>query len=99
MSKVNFKKVLYKSKSLKINKIKFTYRKDFMHAIGFTVSKNYGSAVKRNLFKRRCRAAYHDFIFNSLFDCAIIVTPIQNNLSWIQIKKAFEKFVENVYDK
>ena len=65
----------------------------------FIVSKKYGIAVKRNVFKRRCRAAYNETFVDSIFDCSLIVSPQLVDIGWKQIQKSFSKLSKHIYDK
>ena len=60
MSSSKFSQTILSGSSFSADTIIFTYLKDVKPSIAFSVSKKYGNAVKRNLFKRRCK-----YIFNS----------------------------------
>ena len=84
---------------VKLNTIKFSYKINFKHNVGFTVSRKYGNAVSRNLFKRRCRAIYNEIFIEKLYDCTVIITPIMNNVNYKQITVDFNKLIGRINDK
>ena len=65
-------------------------------ALGFIVSKHYGNAVARNLFKRRCRNIFRTTIINQGIDIALIVRPENQNIPFTEIKNSFRDLYENI---
>ena len=63
--------------------------------MGLIVSKRYGNAIERNLFKRRCRAAFKSIIVDNNIGFAIVVRPKKPDLSFRTIQKSFN----SIYDK
>lgn len=99
LSSQDFKRVLQTGILVKFNTIKFSYKINFKHNVGFTVSKKYGNAVSRNLFKRRCRTIYNEIFIDKLYDCAVIITPMMNNINYKQIAVDCNKLIEHINDK
>ena len=63
--------------------------------MGLIVSKKYGSAIERNLFKRRCRFAFKLIMVDNNMLCAMVVRPKKSDLSFNTIQKSFN----SIYDK
>ena len=63
--------------------------------MGLVVSKSYGSATERNLFKRRCRSAFKSIIVDNNMGCMVVVRPKKPDLSFGAIQESFN----SVYDK
>ena len=61
--------------------------------IGFLVSRKYGNAVERNLFKRRCRALYKNFNFKNK-RTSVIIRPLIKNVSYAKLNGDFKKLLE-----
>ena len=62
--------------------------------LGFIVGKKYGNAVNRNHLKRISRE-----IFNDIFkekNISIILKPINNDLTYSDVKKSFLNLKEQV---
>ena len=74
------------SKSLSIGDLSFKYTRRQPSVVGFIVSKRYGNAVSRNLFKRRCRALFHNLFIKHNAGIALIIKPNMANLSYSQIE-------------
>tara|TARA_B100000579_G_scaffold99066_1_gene78601 strand:- start:414 stop:698 length:285 start_codon:yes stop_codon:yes gene_type:complete len=74
LSSKQFKKVYFDSKPIAFGRLLFRTKRDLNPKIGIIVSKKYGGAVKRNLFKRRCRTAFYMLKASSLTH-SIIVMP------------------------
>ena len=89
LSPAEFKYVYGNAKSLVIQEIKYYYKKDPNPKVGFIVSRKYGNAVERNLFKRRCRHIFYELIKNG-FSYSIIIQPKTKNNNWNKIKSSFE---------
>ena len=77
------------AKSLSCGDLSFKYAAGFDSGLGLIVSKKYGNAVQRNLFKRRCRSAYKTILMNSGVDIALIVRPKKQNINNKSIIKSF----------
>ena len=95
LSNQEFQSILFKTKSLKIRDLVFYYDQNINHpGISFIVSRKKGMAVKRNLFKRRCRALFNKHLIKNK-NIQIIIRPaklLNNNYSWEELKLSFEKF-------
>jgi len=92
ISNQEFKKTLFNSKSLLVRDLLFYYQKNKI-GISFIVNRKKGSAVLRNLFKRRCRALYQQN--NSFKKIQVIIKPansLKNNYSWKELKLSFDTF-------
>jgi len=92
ISNQEFKRILFNSKSLLVRDLLFYYQKNKV-GISFIVNKKKGSAVLRNLFKRRTRALYQQN--NSLQNFQVIIKPVnslKNNYSWKELKLSFDTF-------
>ena len=63
--------------------------------MGLIVSKKYGNAVERNLFKRRCRSTFKSIMADNSMSYALIVRPKKSGISFEGIQKAFN----SIYDK
>ncbi|MAJ45084.1 MAG: ribonuclease P protein component [Candidatus Marinimicrobia bacterium] len=90
-----FRQLFSSHKSLIIGDLLFRYKKNNFSKLGLIVSKKYGNAVKRNLFKRRCRMLF-DTYFKSKNIC-IIIQPKASRLSWIQLDQCFIKLHNQLY--
>ena len=74
---------------IRLNPLSFKYAAGFDPGLGLIVSKKYGNAFQRNLFKRRCRSAYKTILMNSGVDIALIVRPKKQNINNKSIIKSF----------
>lgn len=63
--------------------------------MGLVVSKKYGNAVQRNLFKRRCRSLFKSFIVDNDVGYTLIVRPKKQAVTYNSIKESFN----SIYDK
>lgn len=95
LSPIDFKYVYNNSKALLIKEVMCYYMHDENPRLGFIVSRKYGNAVERNLFKRRCRHAFYELIKTD-FTYSIIIKPKSKNIKWNTIKKSFEMIHENI---
>ena len=80
----------------------FYYEKNINKpGISFIVSRKKGIAVERNLFKRRCRALFDNYlIVHNQKSIQIIVRPdkiLNNNYSWKELSLSFEQFFSKLY--
>ena len=84
------------SKSLSVGDLSFKYAPRHPPAISFIVSRRYGNAVARNLFKRRCRALFQNKFIQSGSSVALIVRPNKKEISFSDINFAFKGLCEKV---
>ena len=84
------------SKSLSCGDLSFKYVNGEDPSLGFMVSKKYGNAIQRNMFKRRCRDAFRSVIIKGGSRLSIIVRPKSKRISFESIYSSFftiyEKF-------
>jgi ribonuclease P protein component len=97
LSTTQFKIAFTESKSLRVGDLLFKYKKDVNPRLGLIVSRKYGNAVYRNLFKRRCRAQFQVLIENG-FSNTLIITPKKKNITWAEINTSFCKLIELLND-
>ena len=97
LSNAQFKIIFAESKSLRVGDLLFKYKKDVDPKLGFIVSRKYGNAINRNLFKRRCRAQFITLIKNG-FTNTLIITPKKKNITWAEINTSFYKLTERLND-
>ena len=90
--------IIKNTKSLKIRDLSFKYCDWNTPVLGFIVSKKYGNAVKRNLFKRRCRELFKKNIINHKLHMAIIIRPNNNNISYNELNSAFKDLLLKIND-
>jgi len=81
---------------MKADNIVFKYVKSETPLIGFLVSKKFGKAHERNLFKRRCRSAFYQRLIRKDINYSIIIRPSRSPLSWAQINQSFDLLLEKV---
>ena len=74
-------------KSLVIGDLLFRFRFEKNATLGLIVSRKYGNAVKRNLFKRRCRSLFYKFFINE--NVVLVVQPLKSTISWSALLKGF----------
>ena len=92
-----FKIVFAESKSLRVGDLLFKYKRDVNPKLGLIVSRKYGNAVYRNLFKRRCRAQFQTLIINN-FTNTLIITPNKQKITQSAINVSFNKLAEQLND-
>jgi|TARA_B110000495_G_C22575852_1_gene346267 ribonuclease P protein component len=97
LSTAQFKIAFTESKSLRVGDLLFKYKRDINPKLGLIVSRKYGNAVYRNLFKRRCRAQFQALIKNGLSN-TLIITPKKKNITWAEINTSFYKLTERLND-
>ncbi|MBC8312236.1 MAG: ribonuclease P protein component [Candidatus Marinimicrobia bacterium] len=97
LSTAQFKVAFTESKSLRVGDLLFKYKKDVNPKLGLIVSRKYGNAVYRNLFKRRCRAQFQTLINNG-FTNTLIISPKKKNISWTEISTSFDKLAQQLSD-
>tara|TARA_B100000953_G_C17887764_1_gene380207 strand:- start:104 stop:412 length:309 start_codon:yes stop_codon:yes gene_type:complete len=96
ISKKTFSSVLSKSNVFISNNIKIYYKVNNNDRIGFILSKAFGSAVKRNSFKRRCRNVFLKNKHLHQNNFTIIIKPINlKNFNYNSIHNAFTNFLNN----
>ena len=97
LSNAQFNVFFSESKSLQVGDLLFKYKKDVNPKLGLIVSRKYGNAVYRNLFKRRCRAQFQTLIKNG-FTNTLIIPPNKQNITWSAINASFNKLTEQLND-
>ena len=97
LSAAQFKVLFTESKSLRVGDLLFKYKKDVNPKLGLIVSRKYGNAVYRNLFKRRCRAQFQVLIEGG-FSSTLIITPKKKNITWAEINTSFCGLIELLND-
>jgi ribonuclease P protein component len=97
LSATQFKVIFSESKSLRVGDLLFKYKKDAYPKLGLIVSRKYGNAVYRNLFKRRCRAQFQALI-KSGFANTLIITPKKKKITWDEINTSFFKLTQRLSD-
>jgi len=88
LSSSQFKLVFSESKSLRVGDLLFRYLKGVNPKLGLIVSKKYGNAVCRNLFKRHCRVCFQTLVKNG-FSHTLIITPEKQKIAWDKINISF----------
>jgi ribonuclease P protein component len=83
------------SKSLHFGDLSFKYTKSSKPKMGLIVSRKYGNAIERNLFKRRCRSAFKSIMVDNNMGCVVVVRPKKPDLSFGAIQESFN----SMYDK
>ena len=83
------------AKSFTTEDLSFKYLLDEDPHLGFSVSAKYGCAVKRNLFKRRCRSLFVGVFVENGLRLSLIVRPKSKNISYQSIVSSFS----TVYEK
>ena len=83
------------SKSLYFGDLSFKYTKSSKPEMGLIVSKKYGNAIERNLFKRRCRSVFKSIIVDNNMGGVVVVRPKGLGLSFRAIQESFN----SIYDK
>tara|TARA_B100000029_G_scaffold65793_1_gene58714 strand:+ start:2407 stop:2715 length:309 start_codon:yes stop_codon:yes gene_type:complete len=91
VSSKEFNAVVANRRGLKINGLLFFFKLHPQPKISFIVSKRYGDATKRNLFKRRCKFLFSEFLGSGFPSIILIVRPLINNINFKQIRFSFTK--------
>ena len=86
------------SKSLSRGDLSFRLVDGGGPSLGFIVSKKYGNAVQRNLFKRRCRSIFKSVIIDGGSELSIIVRPKSQNIPFSSIYSSFSSIYEKYSD-
>ena len=97
LSNAQFKIIFAESKSLRVGDLLFKYKNDANPKLGLIVSRKYGNAIYRNLFKRRCRVQFQTLVKNG-FTNTLIIIPNKQNITWAAINTAFNKLVNRLSD-
>ena len=97
LSTAQFNVVFSESKSLRVGDLLFKYKKAVDPKLGLIVSRKYGNAVYRNLFKRRCRAQFQVLIKSGFLN-TLIITPKKRNITWAEINTSFDKLNKQLND-
>ena len=97
LSNAQFKIIFAESKSLRVGDLLFKYKKDVDPKLGFIVSRKYGNAINRNLFKRRCRVQFQALVKGGFLNTLIII-PNRQNIAWAAINTSFNKLVNRLSD-
>tara|TARA_Y100000588_G_scaffold367887_1_gene435138 strand:+ start:1101 stop:1376 length:276 start_codon:yes stop_codon:yes gene_type:complete len=84
------------SKSLYFRDLSFKYTHNKYARLGLAVSKKYGNAVQRNLFKRQCRHLFHTVIVDNNLNFNVLVRPKKPNLPFKLIKESFNALYERL---
>jgi len=95
LSSLEFSKTLRASKSLCFGDLSFKYTKSKGPEIGFIVSKKYGNATERCLFKRRCRFVFKSIMVDNNISYTVIVQPNVPGVTFMAIQESFN----SIYDK
>ena len=95
LSSSEFSKIMETSRSLYFGGLSLKYTKSSEPEMGLIVSKRYGNAIERNLFKRRCRSAFKSIMVDNNVGCILIVCPKRPGISFKAIQESFN----SVYDK
>tara|TARA_B100000315_G_C14185574_1_gene410947 strand:- start:99 stop:407 length:309 start_codon:yes stop_codon:yes gene_type:complete len=97
LSSAEFSHIINDSKSLVVGDLSFRYASLCRPALGLIVSKHYGNAVARNLFKRRCRALFRIRLINSGVDISLIIRPKKQNISFFDLEASFGGLYEKIF--
>ena len=84
------------AKSLSYGDLSFKYTMGSNPGLGLIVSKKYGNAVQRNLFKRRCRSVFKTMFLNNNTNVSLIVRPKKPNINNKSINKSFSSIQEKI---
>ncbi|MGB3341958.1 MAG: ribonuclease P protein component [bacterium] len=88
------KKVFAKGKRFHCEQLTIIYLRSQKQAVGFVASKKVGSAVKRNMAKRRIREAYR--MNKDIFKGLQVIFYTQHQLTTKQILKSFKSLQEHL---
>jgi len=94
----DFSKIFKLAQSFLVHDVLFKYTIKKGCGIGFAVSTKYGSAVQRNLFKRRCRFLYRKIFVNQKRVASIIVKPKTKNISFSSLNESFKILYDKIYN-
>ncbi len=89
LSSKQFQSILNKSTVQTINKLHFYFGFSNESKIGFIINRKMGTAVERNLFKRRCRALFLDSCKQLNKKISLIIWPKNHLLKTINIDDFF----------
>jgi len=86
--------VFPRTQSLVAGDLLFRYIESQTPRLGLIVSRKYGNAVHRGLFKRRCRALFREQLFGMNY--TVLISPKSSNLSYSRIKQSFKYFQDKI---
>jgi len=86
------------SKSLIFGDLSFKCSSSSSPGLGIIVSKKYGNAVCRNLFRRRCRSLFKTIIIDNKIFYSVIVRPNKQNISHGMIDESFASLYNQLLD-
>ena len=86
------------AKSLRSRDISFKYITTSFSNISFSISRQYGNAVKRNLLRRRCKYLYQIILLKKEPKISIIIKPNRKNISYKSLHKSFLNLYEKIYN-
>ena len=89
LSSADFAHIMQSSQSLNVRDLSFRYAPSARPGLGFVVPKKYGDAVRRNLFRRRCRSLFTSTIIHNKILCSVVVRPNKQNISLNSINDSF----------
>ena len=81
--------IIKDAQSLSVGDLSFKYSPWKRPVLGLSVAINYGNAVARNLFKRRCRELFKMNFTNKGLRIAIIIRPLKKNILYSEMEIAF----------
>ncbi len=93
LSRKEFRAVYSQSISKPIGDLLFYYSNYSSPRLGLIVSKKYGNAVSRNLFKRRIREIFIHKILQANINMAIIIKPLKKDIKYSAINNSFDKLI------
>ena len=93
LSRAEFRAIYSNSRRKSVGDLLFLYSSFNSPKLGLTVSKKYGNAVKRNLFKRRVREVFINKVFKPGVNVALIVKPKKNDINYASINNSFDKLI------
>ena len=67
----------------------FKYAFQSKPQLGMIVSRKFGNAVQRNLFKRRCRNVFVSGFIRENLNYSVIVRPNKQDISYAEIQDSF----------
>ena len=86
---------------IKTKKLTLIYRCCENNCLGFIVPRALGAAHKRNLFRRRCRNAFHQYLLNNdqeVSSVGVIMKPLSIDINYNQISNIFHKLSDELME-